>query len=269
MSLHVFDEATVLTALAEGRFQGHTHKAYWNMAGPFGGMTAAVMLKAVISHPQCRGRPVSQTVNFCAAVAEGAFEVVVTLVRDGRSTQHWQVEMVQDGAVVSTSSAVTGPERETWNHLIASPPQVPPADQIPVFDTSGRMGWMGAYQFRFHCGPPATGASREAPGSGLTQVWARDWPERALDYPALASLADTFVVKILQVRGDVPPVATVSLSTYFLGDEAALARQSSRPLLASSDVRAFQHGFSDQSSELWSDDGTLLAVSHQVVWFKS
>jgi hypothetical protein len=131
------------------------------------------------------------------------------------------------------------------------------------------MGWMGAYRFRFHCGLPAPGASRDAPGSGLTQVWAQDWPERALDYPALASLADTFVVKILQVRGDVPPVATVSLSTYFLGDEAALARQASRPLLATSDVRAFQHGFSDQSSELWSDDGELLAVSHQVVWFKA
>jgi hypothetical protein len=60
----------------------------------------------------------------------------------------------------------------------------------------------------------------------------------------------------------------VSLTTYFMADEATLARQGARPVLGVSDVRAFRHGFNDQSAEIWSDDGQLLAVSHQVVWFK-
>ena len=53
-----------------------------------------------------------------------------------------------------------------------------------------------------------------------------------------------------------------------LADEEALARQGDRPLLTASDARVFRHGFNDQSTELWSDDGQLLAMSHQVVWFK-
>lgn len=54
-----------------------------------------------------------------------------------------------------------------------------------------------------------------------------------------------------------------------MADEAALVRQGARPVLGVADARVFRHGFNDQSAEIWSDDGVLLAVSHQVVWFKS
>ena len=266
---HPLDTAVSLEPIGEGLFRGATSAAYWNMAGPFGGTTAAIMLKAVLEHPQRRGRPIAQTVNFCAAIAEGGFEVAVRLVRDGRSTQHWQVEMLQGGVVVTTSSAVTGAERDTWAHQTSAPPKVAAAGQTPVLDTSDRGGWRARYEFRYALGQPfTTGASAEAPAEGLAHVWVRDEPPRPLDFVSLAALSDTTVVKIAQVRGDVPPVATVSLSTYFMADEAALARQGGRSLLCVSDVRTFRHGFNDQSAELWSDDGQLLAVSHQVVWFK-
>jgi Acyl-CoA thioesterase len=269
---HPLDEATSLERLQAGRYRGATSPAYWNMAGPFGGATAAIMLKAVLDHPERRGRPVAQTVNFCAAIAEGGFEVEVRLVRDGRSTQHWSVEMLQGESVVTTASIVTAAERQTWSHAPAAAPQAPPAAEVAPSDTTGRNAWLQRYEFRYVRGEPiraAAQASAEAPGSAVSQAWIRDNPARPLDFVALAALSDTFVIKILQVRGDIPPVATVSLSTYFLADEAELARQGERPLLGVSDVRAFKHGFNDQSAELWSDDGTLLAVSHQVVWFKA
>lgn len=268
-ALHPLDDAVRLEATGPGAYRGATSAAYWNMAGPFGGTTAAVMMKAVLDHPERRGRPVAQTVNFCAAIAEGEFDVMVRLIRDGRSTQHWQVEMRQAGVVVTTASTVTGPDRETWTHAPGAPPSVPAAAQTPVLDTAGRAGWRGRYEFRYERGAPIPGAaSAEAPASALSHNWVRDEPPRPLDYVSLAAICDTFVVKILQVRGDVPPVATVSLSSYFMADEAALARQGARPLLGVADARVFRHGFNDQSAELWSDDGVLLAVSHQVVWFK-
>lgn len=267
---HPLDHAVRLEVVRQGLYRGATTPEYWNMAGPFGGATAAVLLKAVLDHPERRGRPVAQTVNFCGAVAEGPFDVEVRLVRDGRSTQHWQVELSQDGKIATTSSAVTGAERDTWSHAPASPPRVPPADEVPAMDTVGRNAWLGRYEFRYVRGEPIRGeGGAEAPASAVSHTWIRDQPARPLDYVALAALSDTFVVKILQVRGDVPPVATVSLSTYFLADDAALMRQGERPLLGVSDVRVFRHGFNDQSAELWSADGELLAVSNQVVWFKA
>ncbi|WP_309642837.1 thioesterase family protein [Phenylobacterium sp.] len=266
---HPLDKAVRLEPRGVGLYRGATTPDYWNMAGPFGGTTAAILLKAVLDHPERRGRPVALTVNFCAAVAEGEFEVSVRLVRDGRSTQHWNVEMTQGETVASTASAVTGAERDTWSHALAAPPVLPPPHAVATMPTDGRNAWLKRYEFRYVLGEPTRGlASAEAPGSAATQAWVRDEPARPLDYLALTALSDTFVVKILNVRGDVPPVATVSLSTYFMADEAALARQGARPLAAVSDARVFRHGFNDQSAELWSDDGQLLAVSHQVVWFK-
>lgn len=266
---HPLDRTLRLEPLGGGRYRGATTPDYWNMAGPFGGTTGATLLKAVLDHPERRGRPVALTVNFCAAVAEGGFVVAVRLVRDGRSTQHWQVEMTQGESVTSTASVVTGAERDTWSHAVASPPAMRPARDLEIMSSEGRNAWLQRYEFRYAQGEPTRGlASAEAPGSALSQAWVCDLPARPLDYVALAALSDTFVVKILNVRGDVPPVATVSLSTYFMADEAALARQGARPLAAVSDARVFRHGFNDQAAELWSDDGQLLAVSHQVVWFK-
>jgi acyl-CoA thioesterase len=268
--MHPLDDATRLEGLEPGRYAGATSAAYWNMAGPFGGVTAAVLMQAVLSHPERRGRPVSQTVNFCAAIAEGPFEVMVRLVRDGRSTQHWSAELTQGETVAATATLVTGPSRETWGHVPAKPPAMPPPAEIAPMPTAGRNAWLGCYEFRFERGAPTFGeGSAETPGSALSQLWMRDEPPRPLDYVALAALADSFVIRLVQVRGDLPPVATVSLSTYFLADEKDLARQGDRPLIGVADARAFKHGFNDQSAELWSDGGELLAVSHQVVWFKS
>lgn len=268
-ALHPLDAAVALDPVAEGRCRGRTDPNYWNMAGPFGGVTAAILLKAVMDHPQRRGRPVAQTVNFCAAIAAGEFEVAVRLVRDGRSTQHWQVGLVQGETVAATASLVTGASRETWAHRPGSPPSMPPPERLTPLPTAGRNAWLQRYEFRFECGAPMVGAaSADAPGSALSRLWIRDEPPRPLDYVALAALADSFVIRLVQVRGDLPPVATVSLSTYFLADEAEMARQGASPLIGVADARVFKHGFNDQSAELWSADGELLAVSHQVVWFK-
>lgn len=267
---HPLDHAADLQVVQPGRYAGATSPAYWNMAGPFGGATAAVLLKAVLDHPERRGRPVAQTVNFCAAIAEGPFEVSVRLVRDGRSTQHWQAELTQGETVAATASAVTGPSRETWGHQPARPPKMPPPSEVDPMLTAGRNAWLSRYEFRFERGAPVFGqGTKETPGAALSHLWIRDEPPRPLDYVSLAAMADSFVIRLVQVRGDLPPVATVSLSTYFLADEAEMARQGDRPLIGVCDARVFKHGFNDQSAELWSDDGALLAVSHQVVWFKS
>lgn len=268
--LHSLDRAVRLDQIDPGRFVGETSPDYWNMAGPFGGVTAAVLMKAALQHPQWRGRPVAQTVNFCGAIAQGGFEVVVALAREGRSTQHWRLELVQGDSVAATATVVSGASRETWSHHPGVAPVIPAPESLPVFSAAGRSSWLNRYEMRFERGAPSRfegGADR--PGSAETRLWVRDAPARPLDYVALSALADSFVVRILQVRGDVPPVATVTLSTYFVGDEEELARQGDRPLLGAANARVFKHGFNDQSAELWSDQGTLLAISHQLVWFKS
>ena len=119
---HPFDEAVALDALVasadeHGRasarqFEGRPHPAYANMVGPFGGVTAAQALAAVLAHPERLGEPVALTVNFAAALADAPFRVEARPARTNRSTQHWTVTMTQTGAdgvdaVMLTASAVT------------------------------------------------------------------------------------------------------------------------------------------------------------------
>jgi hypothetical protein len=70
-SPHLFDDATRVTA-GDSCWQGKTSPDYWAFVGPFGGCTAATILRALIDHPQRAGDPLSLTVNFCAPIAEGA-----------------------------------------------------------------------------------------------------------------------------------------------------------------------------------------------------
>ena len=47
---HLFDDATKVTA-GDSRWQGRTSDDYWAFVGPFGGATAATILRALIDHP--------------------------------------------------------------------------------------------------------------------------------------------------------------------------------------------------------------------------
>ena len=119
---HLFDDATQVTA-GDSCWQGKTSPDYWAFVGPFGGCTAATILRALIDHPQRAGDPLSLTVNFCAPVAQGAFDLDVRLVKANRSSQHWCVEMTQGGGDVATLA--TAVIRRTSSLLVA------PAGHLP------------------------------------------------------------------------------------------------------------------------------------------
>ena len=63
---HLFDDATQVTA-GDSRWQGQTSDDYWAFVGPFGGATAATILRALIDHPQRAGDPLALTVNYLRA----------------------------------------------------------------------------------------------------------------------------------------------------------------------------------------------------------
>jgi len=117
---HLFDDATQVTA-GDSCWQGKTSEDYWAFVGPFGGCTAATILRALIDHPQRAGDPLSLTVNFCAPIAQGAFDLDVRLVKANRSSQHWCVEMTQGGGDVATlATAVFAERRPSWSHQQAA-----------------------------------------------------------------------------------------------------------------------------------------------------
>ncbi len=263
---HVFDAAIALAPDGDGAYTGRTHPAYANMVGPFGGTIGATLLNAIVSHPARLGEPVSLTVHYAAPIADGGFTVQARAVRTNRTTQHWLVELAQGGEIAAFATAITGLRRNTWNATDAVFPAVPPADQLAPAPALPQAAWTACYQMRFIDGGPD--ATNDGGHPSQTRLWMRDEPPRPLDFPSLAALCDAFFPRIFVRRKQWTPIGTVALTTYFHADQALLEAQGTRPVLGVARGLHFGKGFFDQSAEVWSADGALLATSHQVVYFK-
>ncbi len=265
---HPFDAAIHLEPDGDGRWRGHTHESYGNMVGPFGGITAAATLAAVLVHPARQGDPIALTVNFAGPVTPGPFDVQATAVRTNRSTQHWSVQIHQGIDVVATVTAVLATRRQTWSAVEADFPQAPAAESIARTPPLDRARWTRAYDMRFVKGPLQSDTPTVGERDSVSLLWVRDEPPRALDFCSLAALCDAFFPRLFVKRGGWVPIGTVSFTVYFHADAATLATMGSQHLLAHARAQQFRNGYFDQSGELWGPGGELLAVTHQVVYYR-
>lgn len=271
---HSLDDALALTQIEPGHYQGRTTEAYWNMVGPYGGITAATLVQAILQHPECLGDPLSISINYAAALAAGPFTLQATPVRTNRSTQHWTLSLQQNDAngeavVTTTATAVTALRRETWGASDLPMPTVPaPQHTEPTPIHPAAPQWIHRYEMRMLDG----GLPRRWDGSGedsLTRLWVRDAEPRALDFPALAAVADVFFPRVWLRRATHVPAGTVSMTVYFHASPAQLQATGSGHVLAQARGQQFGNGFFDQTAQLWNADGTVLATSHQIVYFKA
>ena len=260
------DQAIALQDLGGGRYCGSTHSAWMNMVGPFGGITAAVMLQAVMQHPDRLGNPVALTVNFCAGVAEGVFEITARPARTNRSTQHWTIELTQAGSTVITATAVTAVRRTTFSSIELHMPDLTPGHLLQRSEPP-KLPWTHRYDMRALTGHlPTVWDGTE--GDTLTQMWVRDVQKRHIDFVSLTALADSFFPRVYLRRRIFVPIGTVSMTVYFHADAAELAALGTDFILGQARAQCFFNGFFDHSAQLWSGAGTLLATTHQVVYFK-
>jgi acyl-CoA thioesterase len=265
---HLFDDATRVSA-GDSRWQGRTSEDYWAFVGPFGGATAATILRALIDHPQRSGDPLALTVNFCAPIAQGDFDLDVRLVKANRSTQHWAVEMTQGGGEVATlATAVFAERRPSWSHQQAGFPHAKPFEQtLPYAKVAAT--WVKQYDFRFVEGDPDLGAGKAIPASAYSKLWIADRVPRKIDMLSLVSMSDAFFARIFHARRELVPFGTVTLTTYFQASVEDLAAEDITHVLACADARTFNRSYHDQTGELWSPSGKLIATTTQMGYFKA
>ncbi|MES2635373.1 MAG: thioesterase family protein [Pseudomonadota bacterium] len=268
MSDHTLDAAIALSPTGEHTSLGRTSPAYANMIGPFGGITAAQALNAVLQHPQLLGEPIALTVNFAAALADGEFEVTARPARTNRSTQHWIIEMRQGEGTVLTATAVTAVRRETWSPPDLPMPEVASAQDVPFPKGSGRVEWIKRYEMRFMEGGAPSNWDGSDLGHSRTRVWMRDNPPRALDFASLTSISDVFFPRIWLRRSRLVPIGTVSMTVYFHASAAELAAIGTGYLLGQAEAQGFHNGYLDQKAQLWSEAGKLVATAHQIMYYK-
>jgi len=268
MGAHLFDEGVALEWHGENLARGHTHPAWRNFIGPFGGLTAAQAMQAILTHPQRLGDPIALTVNFAAAVADGEFDVIAQPARTNRSTQHWTVSIKQGDEVMLIGTAMTAVRRDTWAMQEASMPQVPRPADVPPPTTDPRVEWVRRYDLRFIEGGFPGGWHGGDSGASLTRLWVRDNPPRPLDFASLTAMSDIFFPRIWLRRAQFVPLGTVTMTVYFHAREAQLAETGSGYLFAQTRGQGFGAGYFDHTAQVWNEAGTLLATTTQVYYFK-
>jgi acyl-CoA thioesterase len=264
--LHPLDRAIELEVVDGDVVRGRTQAEWANMVGPFGGVTAAAILHAIELHPDRLGEPVALTVNFAAPIADGDFQISRRAPRTNRTNQHWIVELSQEGEVKTTATAVFGNHRDTWSDTEAAMPTVPSPDEIVHTNPTNLPTWVQMYDLRFADGSFSGGNVETGPSSAST-LWVRDAAQRGIDFPALTALSDIFFPRIFLRRGIVPS-GTISMTTYFHAGGRHLEALGGDFILGTAHANRFDRGFFDQSAQLWSRDGALLATTYQIVYFK-
>jgi hypothetical protein len=278
LELHPFDQALTLHPDGADRFSGQCGRSYWNMLGPFGGVSAAIVLRAVLQHPALLGEPVSLTVNYASVLVEGPFTVCVRPVRTNRSTQHWMLELQQQEAggklgTALTATVLTAVRRTTWGASDIPCPEVPAPQGLGSLRRAFALEWFNRYEMASVCGgvPDAWDGAENQSGpdtASLTRVWMRDKPPRPLDFCSLTALADVFFPRVFLRRASRVPAGTVSMTVYFHAGGELLRQCGSGFVLGQARGQVYRNGFFDQTAQLWSEAGEPLATSTQVVYYK-
>src|SRR5262249_1298340 len=82
-------------------------------------------------------------------------------------------------------------------------------------------------------------------------------------------MSDAFFARVFHARRELVPFGTVTLTTYFHVSAEDLAAEDITHVLACADAKAFNRSYQDQSGELWSSPGKLLATPTQMGYFKA
>ncbi len=267
MTDHVFDEAVSVFGDPNCR-ENTISPAYQNMVGPFGGITAAALLNAVLTHPEVEGSPVSLTVNFLAAINAPIITIVPRLIRSNRSNQHWIVEAQADGKAVLTATMVLAQRRDTMQLMEKQFPMVAPADQLSSIPIENMNAWVQQYEMKFLKGSLFEPVAEDAEPSSESMHWIRDREPRTLDFLSLTAMTDSFFPRLYVLKRDFFPAGTVSFTVYFHVNVDQLSNQSNPWVLAHARASNFNGSYFDQTGELWSADGQLLTTTSQMVYYK-
>jgi acyl-CoA thioesterase len=247
-----------------------TDPRYWNMIGPFGGWIAAALLGPILDVADRVGEPLSITVNFAAAIREGAYDVRIEELRRNRSTSFWFSRFVQmqDGEEVhcADASVVLATRRETPAFAIAHAPEAPAPESVAAVDfASKRAKWMETYDMRFVTGHPFR---RETDDSARTIAWVRDLVNPSLTFRSLVAMSDCAFPQIFHRVARFIPVSTVSMTVHFHATADDLAALGDDFILYDATMRVAYDGYFDEISSLYSRAGKLIATMEQIVWFK-
>ncbi len=262
----LFDRETALIPCGDGQYTIEASDVYRNPTGAaFGGWVAAIMARAVEDHPDRTSPIVSLQATYIAGVGPGEVSVESKLLKSGASTQFWRVELFQAGNLVIVGDIVTSNRRPVELNYQIDMPEIPaPADNPQLKPMEGQAPqWIRTYDQRIAKGVPFQ--VNETPE---TIVWIKEEDSRPLDRISIISICDVPMPRTFFLSEEFRPGSTVAMSTYIYASEDDITAAGSDYLVMRVTGAVVRNSKSDSRVELWSGNGTLLATSNQIGFFR-
>jgi acyl-CoA thioesterase len=232
----------------------------------FGGMSAALLLQRVLSEASEAGPLRALAVQFCGPLqCNQNCRVDVRGLRQGRSVSHWEAELYQDGEVTTRLNACFGQERPS--DIDVSAPVLecgePGAGQAMPYIQGLTPEFVQHIDFTYVDGGFPFSNSPHNHLRGWMRL--KDSPS-ALSTPQLVALIDAWPPALLQKLKQPAPCASVSWNLEIIQPLETL------PTIAGDEwlyydvgIRQAHHGYGHTEARIARSDGTLLALSRQLV----
>jgi len=256
-----FATDTAVSPLGLGRYAATIDRGWWIERGPNGGYLAAILLRAVMAElADPPRRPRSLTLHYLRPPVEGPCEVVVVVERAGRGLTTVSARLVQDDRDCILALVALGLDRpgpEVHDHPA---PAVHGPDDAPRRPASPSGMPDIPFRHRFEV-RPAIGSPPFTVGSAAeTGGWIRTTDHDPVDDVLLAALTDSWPPAIFSRLEERVGVPTVELTIHLRGaprpgDDWCLVRFRTQEVVA---------GYLEETGEIWSTDGRLLAESRQL-----
>lgn len=230
--------------------------------GMFGGWTAALLLKAVLTDTRAQGEPAAISVNYVNRVSPGRALAVSTYpIGGGRTVMTWRADIRREDSdeVLASASVVFANRRESDGFTEWPLPPAPVPEDLPMIHPPATFGQF--VDMRTDKIPFGQSDSHSV-------QWVRERTGHPVDHVLLAYLADCYPPRILY-RGPRPrPSSTLTMSVYFYASAEELAAVGDNFLLSEAVGTRAEQSIVGSQLRLWSRSGALLATSEQLCWFK-
>lgn len=257
---------------AAGAFEGDVPDGWQQGRGAFGGLVLGLVVRAVLAEEDtAEAQPVdasarrslrSLTAEIMGPVQPGPVHIAVEGLRRGSGVSTVRAQLLQDGGVLAHAVMVLGKARAkdaSWQETVMPVP--PPWQDLTSLLDDQPFAPRFARHFIFrNTGPLPYSGGREARTAGWI---APRTPARCRDAGLMTALIDAWWPACFSILSAPRPVATLTFMLELFGELADAGPGAPLYFCGRSPVAC--EGYSSEERQLFTADGRLLALNHQVM----
>lgn len=255
------DADTALLEIGPGRYRGEITDRWTVAAGPNGCYVAALMLRGVLIESTLPD-PLTMTVHYLSRPAVGYCEVQVETLRIGRGHTTLECRLLQDGEIRAVGLVTLGRLREAGAHDFSPARRemaLPPEDATVLREREMPAPLWDRLDLRVGS-PEDVFFLRSEPGSPETGGWTRLADGRPTDALCVPLFLDCWPPAVFSrtMSPSLTGAPTIELTVHWRN------RVGPQWHFTHFETRLVAGGYMDESGELWSADGRLVAESRQL-----